>query len=508
MCDNYLTRLQSASIVIFLMTSTSYFADCDMLSLSGCQNPAVVYNTSFSVLMCSLFLSILESSFGDISWKVTGSAALVFALLYYFYVPLSVYNCIIEIVRYLSLIWFFIQGLITIDIAHDIHLYIVKKAELAYNSRGSQASRPWYILHFAISSSVYLVIMMSIRLVADQYGHCLENKVAIAMTICATLLSTCFSLLEQCNKGGIIPAIVIFYTVLVFTNAILSNPNASCSSQSINAVQESEKNQNLAKSIANWLLFFTATTCIIYSALTGSASVVLTYKYFQSIIARPMLHFTRRGSCARGDSSRVLTQANDKPLDFNYNPDIDNYSNLIYSENTENASQNGGIDEKSFLREEENLFTIGFSNNILPPFDRGGGGFLNGTVTGASSSGAMGIHQGERSALLRDHSRMLSMTSSPGLMPCSHLTADEIWNNNSVLFKIQLGILSCYFAVLLSDWTAEMPGSETNLYRKQEAMYIKLLGSFSVWITFACVLINSYVIYRRYNRKLREIIRV
>ena len=502
-CDNYVSRLQSAFVVIFLTTSSSYFADCDPLSLSGCQNPALVYNTSFSVLICSLFLGILESSFGEISWKVTGSAALMFVVLYYFYVPLRVYNYIIEVVRYLSLIWFFIQGLITIDIAHDIHLYIVKKAELAYNFRGAQASKPWYLLHTLISFSVYVVITMSIRRISIQYGLCFENKVAIAMAICATLLGTYFSLSEQCNKGALIPAIVMSYSLLIFANAILSNPNVLCSSISANSDQESEKHQNLVRSIINWLLFLTAAISIVYSAMTGSASVVLTYRYFQSIMIRPIQYFTRRGPCSRGNPE--LSQANDKPHDFNYNPSVDNYSHLIYAENTDNITQGESIDEKSFFTEQENLFTIGFNNNISPHVDRG---FLSNTVVGASSSGSMGTHTGERSALLRDHSRMLFMSPSPGLMPCSHLSADEIWNNNSPLFKIQLGIISCYFAVLLSDWTAEMPGSERNVYLTREAMCIKLMGSLFVWITFACVLINSYVIYKRYNNKLREIVGV
>ena len=131
-------------------------------------------------------------------------------------------------------------------------------------------------------------------------------------------------------------------------------------------------------------------------------------------------------------------------------------------------------------------------------------------MLGASSSRAGGEFVGENSSLLRDHHRQL-MSSDSDYSPCNSNAADDMSDCSGLLFHIQLGLASCYLAVSLSDWTGivnSLSGIRRDRYLELEAMYLKLAGHYVVWILYTLVLLNSYLIYRQHNRRLRALIRI
>lgn len=495
--SNYCSRVQNVFLVVTVTTLSAHFAGCNLSNLSGCTDPIPFYKSSTSLLFFYLFSSVFEISL-NVSWQVTEFVAFTFALLYYFYAPLSFHEYTVEMVKYLALLWLCIQGLIIIDIAHESHLYIIKRAELAFNFRGIQASKPWYLLHMVLSAALCLIAASSLNLMNSQCGYCVENEVVISLITCAALLSIYFSLLEQCNKGGLIPAIVFCYSVLLSSNALWSNPNAICNSLSIDAVMY----RNTAKVSTSWLLLLTAITSAIYTAVTGSPTVLLIFKSLRSIAGRKTSTSIFRNNCISSGTCCHPILGDDKHFEQTLDNDPESSLPLAYFENHSHTIMAGNVEVSRYSASEQG-YSSSFTGSSVLHLDRCPPGMH---IAGASSSGTGGDSAGENTSLLRDH-RLLLMSTDPDFVPCSSVSADDLLSNNSILFKAQMGLATCYICVILSDWSALSSDVNRLKSAEKDAMIMKLIGSFFVWILYAFVLLNSYIIYRQYNMKLRDFIR-
>jgi hypothetical protein len=456
------------------------------------------YKSSTSLLVFYFFSSVFEISFGNISWKITEFVAFTFALIYYFYAPLSFHECTVEMVKFLALFWLSVQGLIIIDIAHESHLYIIKRAELAFNFRGIQASKPWYVLHMVLSAALFLIAASLLNLVSSQCGYCVENKVVISLITCAALLSIYFSLMEQCNKGGLIPSIVFCYSVLICSNALWSNPNTVCNNLSTDV----QIYRNIAEVTGRWLLLLTAITTAIYTAVTGSPSVLLIYKSLRSIAARKTSQSIFRKNCISSGTCCHPILGDDKHFVQTLDNDPESSLPLAYFENHSHTIMAGDVEVSSYSASEQGN-SSSFTGSSVLHLDGSPPGIH---IVGASSSGTGSDLAGESTSLLRDH-RLLLMSTDPDFVPCSSVYADDLASNNSILFKTQMGLVACYYSVILSDWNSSNRNDLRSKSAEKDAMTMKLIGSFFVWIVYAFVLLNSYVIYRQYNMKLRDFMR-
>jgi hypothetical protein len=496
--SNYCSRVQNVFFVVTVTTLSAHFAGCNLSNLSGCTDPMPFYKSSTSLIAFYFFSSIFERSFVNISWKVSEFVAFTFALLYYFYAPLNFHVYTVEVVKYFALFWLSIQGLIIIDIAHESHLYIVKRAELAFNFRGIQASKPWYLLHMVLSAALFLIAASLLNLVNSQCGYCVENKVVISLITCAALLSIYFSLMEQCNKGGLIPSIVFCYSVLICSNALWSNPNTVCNS----STPDVQMYRITAKVTGSWLLLLTALTSAIYTAVTGSTSVLLIYKSLRSIAARKTSTSISRNNCISSGTCCNPILGDDKHFEETLGNDPESSLPLAYFENHSHTIMAGDVEVSSYCASEQG-YSSSFTGSSVLHLDRCPPGIH---IAGASSSGTGSDLAGESTSLLRDH-RLLLMSTDPDFVPCSSVSADDLLSDNSILFKTQMGLAACYFCVILSDWNASNRNDWSPKGAQKSALIMKLIGSFFVWIVYAFVLLNSYVIYRQYNMKLRDLIR-
>lgn len=467
-------------------------------------------NAAWSIALYYLLSCLFEITFGNINWKATGFTAFLLSVLFFVYAPSNLYT--LGIMRYSALVWLLIQGLVVIDIAHEVHLYIIKRAELAYNFRGLPASKPWYTLHIVLSVILLLITATLIEMLIGHCGLCSENKIVIGITIWASILSTCYSLREQHNKGGLIPAIIATYATILCCSALLSNPDTLCTSMSTEGSNE-DIYRYTAKAIVNWLLLLTVMACMTYAAVTGSPSVVLMYKAIQqgsflksrSANRNAGINFNLSTLCCCAD----LTDKTNVELDLDSNVGI----HSPYASDKDESDRSVIVVEEGseYLAAQRKSYNDGFKSISVLHFDRTS---VGASIVGASSSGA-GVDQiGESTSLLRDHHRLLVMSSDPDSSPCSSISADELWQDNSVLFKIQLAAANCLLAMTLTNWSAldsistSSSNSISNSRQEYEAMYIKITGVFFVWFLFALVLHNSYLIYSRHNQRLRAFINI
>lgn len=501
---NYCIRLQNVLVLFAVMALSAHFAGCDFSSLGGCANNSMtLYTAALSVVLYNLFAGIFQSTLKNISWKVSASAAMTIAILFFWKVPSRASPVIVEFVRYFAFIWYFLQSLIIIDIAHEVHVFIIRRAELAFNFRGAQAAKSWYFVHLGLSATLFFAVGWSAYLLYSNCGGCVENVLVLGVTLCAATFSAFLSLSEQCNKGLLIPAIISIYSLQLCANAILSNPNTSCITYSEASIMELIRLRSIAKASINWLLLLTSLSCILYSAITGSSSVILLYKCFQSCVCRPFSS-SKGESCVTVDACCLPTM-NGQQLELVLSK-IDNDSfSLRYSE----ECHNDNILINCSQDEEEGKHSPGQLQYLKsnPQFSRDSGSNL----LGGSSSSSSGIESaGESRSLLRDHHRQSMLTDSD-YSPCDTKPADDLGDDSGLLFHIQLGLSSCYLAVLLSDWTStvnSLSGIRRNEYLEIEAMYLRLSGDYIVWILYSVVLFNSYLIYRHHNLRLRALIRL
>ena len=516
---NYCTRIQKVIVVLSVMALSAHFAGCDFASLGGCASTSItLYKCAFSVVLYNTVAILFQYAFKSVAWQINLGTSTVAALLVFFYVPLSTFVFIAELERYLALFWLLLQGLILIDIAHDVHLYIIKRAELAYNFRGAQAAKPWYLLHMVLSFSLLLAVVGSSHMLYSQCGQCFENIIAIGVTLSSAVISLLFSLSERFNKGCLIPAIVSCYSMLLCAAALLSNPKTSCNSFPTSSITEYVKLRNVEKATINWLLLLTTVTSMIYASMTGSPSLILLYKCFRSCISRRQ--FLNSGSsCIVSDFCCALF--------INETGRVANDSNPLRNREIYSTAGDSGAADRTPVNEELEFSYAqqrrGSQGELLSSRDLGetsrvsnrGSSSANGSsndtfLVDSSSSGSVGELTGEGTALLRDHHQII-MSSDSDFSPCSSKSADDLINDNAFLFHIQLSLSSSYLAVQLSDWTAienSLSGIKRNESLEAEAMHMKLIGDYAVWIMYGFVLLNSYLIYIYYNRRLRVLIGV
>ena len=499
---NYCGRVQRVICVIGLMSLSAYFAGCDISYLGRCKNTSkTLDNCAFSVVIYAFSNSVLETGFQAVSWKMSSSAALTIAVLFFFNVPLSAVKYIVELERYLALFWLLVQGLIIIDIAHEVHLFIINRAEFANSFGGVQAARRWYVLHICVSCTLFLIIAGTSYSLHSLCGRCTENIIAIEITLSAGVISLLFSLSEYCNKGCLIPAIVCCYSILLCASAVLTNPNWTCNTDT----DESRNLRDSGRIAVSWLLLVTSIVCMVYASLTGSSSVITLYKCIRSYVLRPIL--SQRESCLTSDTHSLPLAINDHRLEQGLFPHRNPPSHSNHRRNLEKYA--GGVLTVGERTDEE--------NSIIAPRRQSPNSVIHNdkdlmqvrtSSSGGGGAGGGGEGAGENTSLLRDHQ---SGTPDSDFSACSSKSADDLNNDSALLFHIQLGLSACYLAVHLSDWTGieESTADESRIvYLALEAMYLKLTGDYIVCVLYAAVLLNSYIIYRHYNRRLRDLIRV
>jgi hypothetical protein len=484
--NNACPRLWNVFLVFFVIFTSSYFGGCNLANLSGCiTNGLIVDKSALSILLYYFFSAIFEISFKSFSWSISRILALSVSISFFLYIPDSLLVNLSEIERYLAFLWLSVQGLIIIDIAHEVNLFIIKQAELAYNFRGAQAAKPWYILHMVISVVLLsLVIGVSYFLLLYN-GGCIENEIAIGMILSFALLCICFSVSEQCNKGILIPSIICAYSLLLCFSAVLSNSNSSCRRLSVELLSDT-KSYRMVNLSVKWFQLLTSITSIVYAAVTGPPSLVWTYKcmyhYFLSL---------SRGQCLK-DPCCGSTSTTGYHLELGIERDLntDYYSNQNGGE-FENASIRMQTNKDNFTRQS----TVQFASNyqeIDVSSPRGGG---------------------EQTYLLSDNDRLPLISSNPDYTPCSSKVANNLDPLTMVLSNIQLGFAACYLAMLLCDWTERnsLKGTSKTAFNQHEvieAMYFNLMASIFVWTLYMAALLKSYYIYRQHNRKLRMLINV
>lgn len=484
--NNACPRLWNVFLVFFVIFTSSYYGGCNLANLSGClTNGLIVEKSALSILLYFFFSAIFEISFKSFSWSISRILAFSVSTLFFVYIPDSLLVNLSAIERYLAFLWLSVQGLIIIDIAHEVNLFIIKQAELAYNFRGAQAAKPWYILHMVISVVLlFLVIGVSYFLLLYN-GGCIENEIAIGVILSFALLCICFSVSEQCNKGMLIPSIICAYSLLLCFGAVVSNPNSSCKRLSLEPLSDLQ-NYRMVNVSVKWLQLLTSMTSIVYAAVTGPPSLVWIYKcmyhYFLSL---------SRGQCFK-DPCCGSTSTTGYHLELGLERDLntDCYSN-----------QNGCEFENASIRMQTNKDK--FSSQSTVQLAR------NYQEIDMSSSRA----GGEQTFLLCDNDRLPLISFNPDYTPCSSKVANNVGPLTMVLSNIQLGFAACYLAMLLCDWTerSSIKGtSETaiNQHEVIEAMYFNLMASIFVWTLYMAALLNSYYIYRQHNRKFRMLINI
>lgn len=134
--NNCIIRIQQVSIIFILLALSGYMGGCKA-DLTGCTISSILINkTAFSILIYNSLSSIFQFIFKKISCQLNLILSSWVSVIFFIYSPDYLFQYVTPLMRYLAVLWFGFQGLIVIDIAHDIHRYIITKAQDACSLRG------------------------------------------------------------------------------------------------------------------------------------------------------------------------------------------------------------------------------------------------------------------------------------------------------------------------------------------------------------------------------------
>ena len=471
--------------------------------------------------------------------------------------------------KYASLVWLFIQACIVIDIAHDVHAAVLRRAE-SIQSMNRQARNIHHMIHMGVSVGLLIMTaLMSSELVS--LTNCSGNIAVLHLLALVGLSCTLLSISERCNKGCLVPAMVGFYSMLCCYDAMLStNPNTgyyyynSCYFTADSALPPQRITSKLSdhKQMTTTALSVVTVGCVLYACLTGSPTVMF---FFDRLVAS----YCADGSACRSTHSSCF---NVPPLcgreslvcvgegrDSADTADVEDGPYLVYrEERTEYrlAVEGGGegtlagrVADRirySAIGGEARVNTAASNSSSGSSSGSGSGnGSGSGSGGGDDSGGGSGSSVGgfaliapaaaaEHSSLLvvRNSQRMdrgdcwidpvppspSSSSSSTLHQPipgtCDGAAADSHFSSPIVgphyhrILWLELTTAAAYLSLTLTDWAGYYQ-THTDGWRPadrpHDTVVIKLFGCGVVWVVYIAALASAYMVYLEHNKRLRQV---
>jgi len=167
-----------------------------------------------------------------------------------------------ELARVVSFFWLLVQGLLVLDIAHDLHDIIMHKASEEDSASGG-SSNTYKGLYLLVAISFLVMASVGLHYLFAEYAGCGTGMFFIVLTIIMGVLQTCTSALNSVNRGILTPLMMFAHATFMCWYALLSNPEATCNpSASINTSE--------AKSASIWIVTFISLVALLFCVGSGS----------------------------------------------------------------------------------------------------------------------------------------------------------------------------------------------------------------------------------------------
>ena len=190
-------------------------SDCE-LDNDSCMYTQLIYRASLSLVVLFSLLAIISSQtnkFDNNMWllKFVISWSLFIG---FFWIDDKVFIIWSEIARIISFFWLFIQSILLLDLAHDIHDIIITNANNS-NSSYNNNDKLWYTLYLIISIGSLVAALIGITFLINNYSLCSLNMFFIILTLIISVITIFISLLNCVGKGILTPSVIFAYSTFM-----------------------------------------------------------------------------------------------------------------------------------------------------------------------------------------------------------------------------------------------------------------------------------------------------
>ena len=235
-------QLLTAGYVYFFSASAqllypSITVGCNSLHQLDCVGRELWMRTA--IVNASMLLALIVLSFSRVfSLQFDRSSAIIVLIAlaashYYMlaFVSNDTVNNVASVVYIGAIVWLVFQSICVIELAHQLHRYIIVVADKQHRELGFKDAMKWYTLHIVLSlttilSSIYFMdILMDST---DSLQSCSLLNVVFHCTYWLGVTLSLVSLATVANKGLLVPGTIFLYSVALCWYAQLSYPDLMC----------------------------------------------------------------------------------------------------------------------------------------------------------------------------------------------------------------------------------------------------------------------------------------
>jgi len=128
-----------------------------------------------------------------------------------------------------SIFFLLLQIFILIDLAYDIHQYLL---ESKIEKEDGAPNTIWQIIYLLLSFCLVSSGIVGIGLLYHFYGKCPLHQFFITFTLLLGIIVFLISITEKAGVGILVPSVVFTYNVYLTWKAVFSNPDQECNPRS------------------------------------------------------------------------------------------------------------------------------------------------------------------------------------------------------------------------------------------------------------------------------------
>jgi len=233
--------LMAASVVVAILLKYAFedhlskfyaFLACD--SGTQCLGNQAVYRVSFGTALFFLFVSIgtfLNHDF-HYDWWCIKICAFFGLIVMSFFIPNSFYNVYSEIARVISLFFLLLQIFILVDLAYDIHDYLLLNMKDDDKPDEVKNDCLWKTLYLLASFVLVAGSISGAGVLYHYFGECSREQFFISFNLILGLIAFFASL--RIGAGVLVPGVVFGYCTYLTWQAVYSDPNSICNAYNQN----------------------------------------------------------------------------------------------------------------------------------------------------------------------------------------------------------------------------------------------------------------------------------
>ena len=207
----------------------SYQADC--VSRGLWMRAAIVNSLMFLVLAILSIMKVFSMRFDRTSILILLATLTAFYYYSLAFISNDVISTMASAIYIGAIIWLLLQTLCIVELAHQLHRYILVVADKQHGETGFKDAIGWYTLHILLSLTMLLSAVYFMGVLMDSVHSSSSCSLMSTVFYCTYWLGIALSLVSMAtvaNKGLLVPGTIFLYAVALCWYAQLSYPDLQC----------------------------------------------------------------------------------------------------------------------------------------------------------------------------------------------------------------------------------------------------------------------------------------